>query len=245
MDKICGIYKITSPSKKVYIGQSLNVLLRFRYYKRMACEKQTFLYHSLKKHGVDKHNFEIIHVCEPDQLDELEIYYIELYSCFNSKYGLNLRTGGSNGSMSEITKEKLRIAALNRPPISEATRNKMCEYQRNRPPMSAETRLSHSVSAMGKNKGRKQSKETCEKKRLLGLDRKHSLESRKLMTEKQRGNKNNLGKKHSPETIIKMKEKAQLRMKHPSMSSYNRRGCRCAECRKIGADYRLRKQIKL
>jgi len=211
----------------------------------MACEKQTFLYHSLRKHGVDKHKFEIIHICEPDQLDELEIYYIDLYSCFNSKYGLNLRAGGGNGNLSEETKSKLRTVALNRPPVSEETRKKMRNSQKNRPPISDETRLRHSISAIGKNKGRKQSKETCEKKRLLGLGRRHSLESRKLMTEKQRGNKNNLGKKHSPETIIKMKEKAQLRMKHPSMSSYNRRGCRCEECRKIGADYRLRKQINL
>ncbi len=67
MKKICGIYKITSPSKRVYIGQSLNILLRFSYYKRMSCVKQTKLYRSLKKHGVEKHSFDIVHVCEPSE----------------------------------------------------------------------------------------------------------------------------------------------------------------------------------
>jgi hypothetical protein len=31
--KICGIYKITSPSKKVYIGQSVDIITRCNYYK--------------------------------------------------------------------------------------------------------------------------------------------------------------------------------------------------------------------
>jgi len=33
MEKICGIYKITSPTKRIYIGQSKDVFLRWKEYK--------------------------------------------------------------------------------------------------------------------------------------------------------------------------------------------------------------------
>ena len=131
MDKICGIYKITSPSKKVYIGQSIDILLRKSFYKRLACKSQKYLYHSLKKYGWKKHKFEILQICEPEQTNELEKYYIKLYQCFNSKHGLNLAGGGEGGgAKSEITKEKLRIIAKNRPPKSKETIRKAAESNR-------------------------------------------------------------------------------------------------------------------
>ena len=94
MEKICGIYKIASPSRKIYIGQSVNIKKRWNEYKRLDCKKQSLLYHSLQKHGVDKHSFEILCQCRPEELNNLEIYYIELYQSFNSEYGLNLIEGG-------------------------------------------------------------------------------------------------------------------------------------------------------
>lgn len=35
-EKICGIYKITSPSGKVYIGQSNNIIKRWITYKSIT-----------------------------------------------------------------------------------------------------------------------------------------------------------------------------------------------------------------
>ena len=43
----CCIYKITSPSQKVYIGQSRNIQNRVQNYKRLDCKKQPILYKSL------------------------------------------------------------------------------------------------------------------------------------------------------------------------------------------------------
>lgn len=40
MDKICGIYKITSPSSKIYIGQSKNISKRYKTYKKYNEPKQ-------------------------------------------------------------------------------------------------------------------------------------------------------------------------------------------------------------
>jgi len=45
-----GIYKITSPSGKIYIGQSINIekTWKYRYKNLNACKRQTILYNSLK-----------------------------------------------------------------------------------------------------------------------------------------------------------------------------------------------------
>lgn len=106
-----GIYKITSPSKKIYIGQSIDIEKRWFFYKKLHCKKQVKLYHSFLKYGVNKHKFEIVQLCEKEQLNELEKYYVDLFQTFNNKYGLNLQDGGgANASMSEETKIKIGLA---------------------------------------------------------------------------------------------------------------------------------------
>ena len=54
-----GIYKITSPSNKVYIGQSIDIEKRFSYYKRLSCKQQSKVYNSILKYGYENHVFEI------------------------------------------------------------------------------------------------------------------------------------------------------------------------------------------
>lgn len=49
-----GIYKITSPKQRIYIGQSTNIKKRFNHYNRLLCEKQRILYRSFLKYGVVK-----------------------------------------------------------------------------------------------------------------------------------------------------------------------------------------------
>lgn len=92
--KTCGIYKITSPKKKIYIGQSENIENRKAHYRIAKCSGQPKLYHSIKKYGWDSHKFEILHECSPHELEKLEIYYIGLYQCNKTEFGLNLREGG-------------------------------------------------------------------------------------------------------------------------------------------------------
>jgi len=69
-----GIYKITSPSKKIYIGQSIDIEKRFKYYLNLNCKKQTKLYNSLKKYGYKKHFFEVIEICKITELNNKERY---------------------------------------------------------------------------------------------------------------------------------------------------------------------------
>lgn len=82
-----GIYKITSPSNKIYIGQSINIEKRFKQYKKLDCKKQPKLYNSLTKYGVEYHIFEVIEECILEELDKKEIYWKKYYNTINE--GLN------------------------------------------------------------------------------------------------------------------------------------------------------------
>jgi len=97
--KTCGIYKITSPTDRIYIGQSVDIETRVRAYKTLKCKSQVKLYASLKKYGWLSHKFEVIHTCEPNELNGLEKYYVDLLTTFNTRHGLNLKDGGGSRSI--------------------------------------------------------------------------------------------------------------------------------------------------
>lgn len=111
----CGIYKLTSPSGKIYIGQSVDIEHRFIEHKSDAkkCfngrmgKTITKLRSSFKKYIWENFTKEIIKICSPDQLNEEEIFFITLYDSFNN--GLNCTSGGQNEfKRSAETKQKLR-----------------------------------------------------------------------------------------------------------------------------------------
>ena len=71
-----GIYKITNPSGKVYIGQSVNIESRKNNYIKL--HKNSIgpkLYNSLLKHGWEQHDFNIIEECLIEDLNEREEYW--------------------------------------------------------------------------------------------------------------------------------------------------------------------------
>ena len=76
---IAGIYKITNPKGKVYIGKSNNILSRYYKYSNLRCEGQQQIYRSLKKYGPEKHIFDIIEECDIPQLLERETYHKSLF----------------------------------------------------------------------------------------------------------------------------------------------------------------------
>ena len=121
-----GIYKITSPSKRVYIGQSNNIKQRFRHYRSMHCKDQTILYRSFAKYGVENHKFEILTECNENELNDKERYYQDLYSVLNEK-GMNCnltKSSDRSGKLSEETKLKISIANKGRK-HSEETKDKI------------------------------------------------------------------------------------------------------------------------
>jgi group I intron endonuclease len=101
-----GIYKITNPTGKIYIGQSINLEKREDDYMKLRCDKQPKLYNSLKKYGWGQHIFEIIEKCSLEQLNEREIYWGLYYNVLEEN-GLNLRLGDARGKCSEEMKKKI------------------------------------------------------------------------------------------------------------------------------------------
>ena len=83
-----GIYKITSPDKKIYIGQSVNLKRRLKDYKANLAKDQKLLNYSFLKYGFKNHKFEIIRICNIEELSVLERYYQILFNCVGSN-GLN------------------------------------------------------------------------------------------------------------------------------------------------------------
>lgn len=102
-----GIYKITSPSGRVYIGQSVNIERRFNSYKRMYVKniKQTKLHRSFLKHGVDSHVFEIILKCDESELNYHERYYQDFFNTVDS--GLNCKSTKCGDRSGRVSKETL------------------------------------------------------------------------------------------------------------------------------------------
>jgi len=84
-----GIYKITNPNGKIYIGQSIDIERRWKEYKKLYCNQSIKIFNSLKKYGWENHTFEILEECSLKQLNKKEESYILL---FNSHVvGLNIK----------------------------------------------------------------------------------------------------------------------------------------------------------
>lgn len=106
-----GIYKITSPSGRIYIGQTVNIYSRIHNYEKLESKVkgQTRLYNSLLKYGFDNHKFEFIEECNEKDLNYWERYYQDKYNVIG-KNGLNCRLtkcDDRSGRLSEETKLKI------------------------------------------------------------------------------------------------------------------------------------------
>lgn len=189
----CGIYKITSPSNKIYIGQSINVERRMRGYRGTnGSKEQRHLKASLLKYGWQKHIFEILQQCEESELNTLEKYYVDLFQSFNTRHGMNLKDGGGNKvRLSDDTKRKISIS-LKGHKHSDETRKKISSAQKGMiskkrgVPLSDEQKRKLSISL----KGRIISEATRKKISATNTGRKSSADFRKKMSVIMVGNKN-------------------------------------------------------
>ena len=82
MEKICAVYKITNTiTGDFYIGSSKNVKERWREHKCPSTWKKcpnNPMYLDMQKYGLDKFEFQILEVVEPDELKVTEQKFIEL-----------------------------------------------------------------------------------------------------------------------------------------------------------------------
>ena len=102
-----GIYKLTNPKGKVYIGQSIKIEDRIKSYEKPKdYAVGRMLLYSLQKYGLKKHKVEILEECSRKQLNDREIFWIAEYN--SVKEGLNIDSGGLGFKRSKDTKDRIR-----------------------------------------------------------------------------------------------------------------------------------------
>ena len=117
-----GIYKITNPEGKAYIGYSKKVENRWASHKNAQHKANYKLKESLTKHGGGSHQFEVIEEVDISLLSrgqgdallrKRERYWIKELDTFNN--GLNSNGGGS-GCNSHTEESKRKISEANSKP---------------------------------------------------------------------------------------------------------------------------------
>ena len=104
------IYKITSPTSKIYIGQTIDYKKRLIKYKCGDSKGQIRLHRSFNKYGYINHIFEIIEECELEELNNRERYWQDFYDVLSNK-GLNCILTDTNtlsGKRCKETCEKIK-----------------------------------------------------------------------------------------------------------------------------------------
>jgi group I intron endonuclease len=127
-----GIYKITNPNGRIYIGQTTNHLVRWNKYKKLQCKDQPSIYNSLLKYTPENHIFEMVEECDVNELDDREIYWGKFYDVLSNGH-LNNRLGRGFGAYdSEETKKKKSESHKGKPkywlqgkPLSEEHKEKI------------------------------------------------------------------------------------------------------------------------
>lgn len=127
--KIGYIYKITTPSDKVYIGQTINLIKRKSDYNKKRFSNQIKLWNYCEAHSWNPgDSFEVIEEClcgeNRSNINEREKYWVAFYDSHHN--GLNCDDGGGGRTgfkHSEETKERLRQINLGKK-LSEETKEK-------------------------------------------------------------------------------------------------------------------------
>ena len=113
-----GIYMLTSPSGKAYIGRAVCLYSRLNKYKNGHNNKQPLIYKSILKYGFDKFKVDILIEFDNsienlnDILNKYESEFIAKYNTI-SPNGYNMTSGGDCTKLLQETKNKLSIASKN------------------------------------------------------------------------------------------------------------------------------------
>ncbi len=108
--KVAAIYKITSPSGNVYIGQTTNLERRKKVYECYPHPRQRWIYNAIKKYGWENMKFNILWSSTDMTninyiLNEFETDFIKLYNSL-APNGYNLISGGKSFKFSDESKKE-------------------------------------------------------------------------------------------------------------------------------------------
>jgi len=138
------VYKYTSPSNKVYIGQTCKTLRQRARSDGSGYVHCSHFYNAIQKYGWENFQCDILkNQLTLQEANYWESYYINLYNSTNPQYGYNIADGGSQARQ-----------------FSDEARDKMSNRMKKNNPMK-NPEVAHKVSLQ--NKGRIVPKETRDK----------------------------------------------------------------------------------
>ena len=82
---VIGIYKITSPSQRIYIGQSINIEKRWKEYSVTKLKSQPKIKNSILKYGIKNHNLIQKFKSGKEASRILSLHQTNINSCCNNK----------------------------------------------------------------------------------------------------------------------------------------------------------------
>jgi group I intron endonuclease len=116
-------------NNKKYIGQTVvSVEKRFKQHCKKSSKKKSLITNSILKYG--KENFKVTKLLETDELDLMEIHFIEQLKTL-SPNGYNLKDGGASGSPSEETRQKMRLQKLGKKASEESKLKRLQTWKEN------------------------------------------------------------------------------------------------------------------
>jgi group I intron endonuclease len=91
--KNIGIYKLTAPNGKCYIGQSTNLERRKKEFFKYGKSKKTYSL-LLEQYPASQWEYKVLCTCPKSALDVCEIFYIDMHKSADPHYGYNKTLGG-------------------------------------------------------------------------------------------------------------------------------------------------------
>jgi hypothetical protein len=117
MIRKCGVYKIVSPNNRVYVGSSIDLEARYKFYQNGHAKKQVLLFRSFEKYGFINHSFEVLCECQPEERLNKEREFGDLFKSSADFGGLNLvlpKNEDKPAIYSKELREKFSIIGKNR-----------------------------------------------------------------------------------------------------------------------------------
>ena len=128
------IYSFTSPSKKMYVGQTTSNRFSERMCKHKNTDECPAFHRAIKKYGWDtmKKGFEILAFTDDlESLDELEIKFIKQYNSFKNGYNCTEGGGGHRGLKPSAETRKKKSEAMKNHYKDPEERKKQSEAMKN------------------------------------------------------------------------------------------------------------------
>lgn len=96
------IYKITSPSGRVYVGKTKRLKIRIWEYRWRSKKRKSIIHDSIKGYGWEAHKLEVIEEVSDELLNEREIFWIKELNTFylDNEKGMNMTKGGDGNAPS-------------------------------------------------------------------------------------------------------------------------------------------------